>query len=212
MGKGDRRSKAKRGKASFEDAVALAPTPRKQPNGRARRTTESGQDPRKSVLGARCRAFGDEDTRGNRKRHSGQHSGSQIGMVMQLVCHPDEIGALWSTWQGFCAAERTYRLRILGMSVSAKGAAIAMVPDRMETDQSHSVDTRDPETRDRDTVSAWMRWRGCVGHLSAADRQLLHAAEREDGAALWADESATRIGLRTLAALRVMRDVVQGKV
>lgn len=198
----------RRKKARALDGMELAEIPKRQPNGQTRQRADSPGDPRKTALDARCRMFGVPATRSNREALSGQHSGSQLGMVMQALCRPVEIPRLWSAWQGFCAAERTYRLRILGMSASAKGANIAMVPERMETDQGHTIDTRDSDTRDRDAVNAYMAWRGYLGHLPAAQQHLIHRAEKGDGKALWED-GPTPAGRVTLDALKTLADAAE---
>ena len=183
----------------------LAETPRRQPNGQRRHRADAPKDPLKTALSARCRIFGVPDTPTNRKALSGQHSGSQIGMVMLSECDPGDIPGLWSVWQGFCMAERTYRIRILGMSVTAKGAAIQMVPDKMEADQSHTIDTRDSDTRDRDAVNNWMHWRGLIGQLHTPQQSLLHRAEQDNGRALW-NEGPTPTGKATLDALKALAE------
>ena len=208
MGKGDRRTKAKRNQKQFEDAVALAEVPRPKKRGGARMAEiHTEQDPRKTALQARCRLFGVSDTKKNMIALSGQHNGSQLGLVMQSSVPPHEIPGLWAIWQGFATAERTYRLRYLGQSGTAKGASISMVRERMETDQSHSVDLRSQEERDRDAVNNWMRWRGYIGHLSAAAQTLLHDLDQDRDGALW-DGAPTVKGLATLAALQRLKVVV----
>ena len=207
MGKGDRRTKAKRNQKQFEDAVALAEIPKRRKCGRRREYTESAQDPRKTALDARCRLFGVTPNRKNRSALSGQHNGAQLGMVMEAQVARGDIPGLWAVVQGFAAAERTYRLRYLGQSGTAKGASISMVRERMETDQSHSVDLRSQEERDRDAVNNWMRWRGYLGHLSAAEQTLLHDLDENREGALW-DGGPTAKGLATLDAVRRLKKVV----
>lgn len=188
--------------------IGLAEIPKRQPNGQARDRAEMPTDPRKTGLEARCRLMGVDATSANMKALTGQHMATPIGQVMERLCADDEIQRLWSTWQGFCAAERTYRVRYLGQTGAPKGAAIAMVPDRIETDQSHSVDLRDSDERDRDAVSAWMQWRGWLMHLSADDQRRIHDAETGAGGALWADAGPTGLGIVTLQSLRRFRSVV----
>ena len=215
MGKGDRRSKVKKQRAGLGDDLALAAIPKRQPNGQKRQRADSPQDPQKTALGARCRMFGVADTMQNRYALSSQHSGCDLGRVMESACEPDEVKRLWSTWQGFCAACRTYRIRILGMTVTAKGVALAMMPEPMETDQSHSVDLRDPETRDRDATNAWIAWQGHLGHLPTRDRTLLQRCEKEESRDLWKDSgkgpAPTPAGLDTLKALRALADIVESR-
>ena len=206
MGKGDRRGKTK--PRAMAELAELAPTPKRQPNGQHRTRRDAPRDPRRVALGARCLMFGVPDTKTNRDALSGQHSGSQLGWVMQAICPMDQIPRLWGVWQGFQSAERTYRLRYIGQTGTPQGAAIAMVPDRMETDQSMSVDLRDADQRDREAVSNYMRWRGYIGHLTAPEQGHLHRLFDGCGAAIWAD-GPTRVGLATLDALKRLADVVE---
>lgn len=201
MGKGDRKKR--------EPLPKLVKVPRRQPNGQARKRADAPQDPRKTALSARCRMFGVEPTKYNRNALSGQHSGAQVGFVMEAILHQDEIPRLWATWQGFCSSMRTYRIRFLGMTGSAKGANIAMVREKLETDQSHSVDTRDQDQKDRDAVNAYMHWHGLLGTLSMSDRILLHDAEKERGPALWRDGKPTAIGAATVPAIQRLADAAE---
>ncbi len=189
----------------------LAEVPKRQPNGQHRQRADKPQDPQKTALGARCRLFGIANTPANRKFLSGQHSGSHLGYVMQANCDPQDIPPLWDTWHGFCSALRTYRIRYIGMSATAKGAALQMMPEPMETDPSLTVDLRDSDERDRDAVNAYMRWKGDLWCLSVRERSLLSDAESETGKDLWKDGQATRAGLDTLAALRALHEVKQSR-
>ena len=208
MGKGDKKHRSKRKQAS--GLPELAATPKRQPNGQRRNRADNPTDPRKTALQARCRQFGSKDTKQGRLAMSGQHSGSQIGMVMQASLPDKKIGPLWQTFQAWCTAEATYRRRYLGQSEHASAPAMAMTPEPMETDTSHSVDLRDADQKDRDAVNNWMRWQGYLGHLSSADQTALHDA-RLERVALWQDQKATARGLASLAALGKLHIVVSGR-
>jgi len=192
----------------------LAPTPKPKKRGKARMaeiaTEPDRHDPRKTALEARCRLAGVVATKDTLNAATAPHMGAQLGLALERICTADEIKSAWMTWQGFCAAERTYRIRYIGQSGDAKGAAIAMVPDKMQTDQSHSVDLRDSEQRDRDAKSNWRRWRGYLSHLSARERQLIIHAER-DGRALWENAGPTQRGRDTVAALMRLVDVLEAR-
>lgn len=188
----------------------LAETPKRQPNGQRRDRADSPKDPRKTALQARCRHFGGEDTKAGRLAMSGQHSGSQIGMVMQAHLSVAKISPLWQTFQSWCAAEATYRRRYIGQSEHPKAPAMAMTRDPVETDASHSVDLRDSDQKDRDAVNNWMRWQGYLGHLSSADQTALHDA-RLERVELWKDQKATARGVAALTALGRLHQVVSGR-
>lgn len=201
MGKGDRRGKA------MPELAKVKGKP-KQPRSRGR-FTKPTEDARRTGLDARAMHFGGHTTPEQAQALSGQHMGAAIGMVMQRQC-PADVPRLWAVWQAWCMAERTYAVRIIGQTGSPKGASIAYIPERMETDTGHTIDARSADEKDRDAVNGWMRWRGFLGHLPSEQATALHHARREDGPALWTDRKPTRYGLETLAALERLADVVEG--
>jgi len=202
LGKGDKRHKQK--------LPSLAPIEGKSAHPRDRRGTQKPADDAPRVaLTARCRLFGITPTEDARRALSGQHSGSDIGMVMQReISDQQAVAALWAVWQAWCMAERTYRLRIIGVSGSPKGASIASIPDKLESDQRHTIDSRSEDDKNRDATNNWMRWQGFLGHLSAGESSLLHSARRGDGKPLWSDRMPTRCGVETLQALRALAKIV----
>ncbi|MDB6455000.1 hypothetical protein [Falsirhodobacter sp. 20TX0035] len=188
----------------------LAPVPRREKQAREKgRFVKAEEDPRNAALNIRCIRFGLSPNRSNRHKVSGQHMACDIGFVLEARCGDAEVSRLWQVWQSWGAAERTYRLRYLGQSETAQSSAIAMVPEPMQADDGHSVDTRTPDERDRDAVNGWMRWRGYLGHLSSVDQAALHAARRETGPALWQDGNPTGQGIATLDALRHLADMAE---
>lgn len=188
--------------------MELAETPKRQPNGQKRRRSDAPNDPTKVVLQARVRHLGGKDTKEGRRDADRTHLSTKIGLVMQYECGQDEVRKLWQVFTGWCAAEDTYRRRYLGASENAKGAAIQMVPDRMETDTGHTVDLRSGEERDRDAVTNWMRWQGHLGALSAAQSTALHDA-RLERVELWREQAPTHRGMQSLQALRALRKEVE---
>lgn len=210
MGKGDRKTKAKRNQRKMAAAIAGVPelegTPKRQPNGDLRRANDRPTDPRKTALQARVRAFGGEDTVKGRQAVSGQHMGCQIGMVIQDQCGTTEAQALWKTFAAWVAAEDRYRSRYLGQTEHAKCPSLVMVPERVETDTGHTVDIRSNAEKDAQAVSTWMRWQGHLGHLSQGLCAALHDA-RLDRATLWTDRAPTNRGMIALSALRALTKV-----
>jgi hypothetical protein len=214
MGKGDRRTR----KGAAEKFALAATKPAVHPRDRrGTGTRKPGEDARTTVLAARCHHLGTSGDKDARKAAAAPHLGSDLGRVMERLCDgPDEIARLWAVWQGFCAAERTYRVRIIGQAGTPKGATIAMLPEKLEADTGHTIDTRTQDERNRDAVNGWMRWRGFVGQLGSKDMAgRLHQAEREDGPELWrkvpwTDADHHRHGLRivreAIATAQAARD------
>lgn len=119
------------------------------------------------------------------------------------VLRRDDAAALWAVWQAYCMAERTYRMRILGQTGEPQNSAIPMLPERMEADTGHTIDTRDSAERDRDAVSAWQRWQGVLGCLPHTIRDALTTTRT-----LWRD-GPTRAGEAFVAALSDLRDAAE---
>ena len=211
MSKADkRRKRAARNAKRLELAgCGLAETPKREPTGRPSRAGKN-EAPEKTALQARHERFGGDGSRKAKQAMRGPHMSAQIGFVLEASCGKSEVDALWQTFRNWCAAEEGYRRRYLGQSEFAKTANYGAVVERMETDQSHSVDLRDGDEKDRDAVSRWMRWQGYLGHLSAPHRTALHDArlERKD---LWQDRKPTRHGYTALHALKDLHIVVEGK-
>lgn len=192
------------------DGLGLAPTPKREKSGCfVERTRQQADEPQKTALQARVRQFGGEDTKKARAALSDDFCGSQIGLVMKATCSDAVAARLWQTFRAWCMAEDQYRRRYLGQTEHAKGAAIAMVPDRMETDTGHTVDLRDRDQRDRDAVNSWMKWQGHLGRLSKQHHRALHDA-RLERVLLWRDCEPTTRGLIALDALKALHVVVEG--
>jgi hypothetical protein len=209
MGKGDRRRQQKERPMGIPDLDVKTPA---KPHRSGGRYAKPAEDLSRTVLEDRCRRFGLAAGDWARKALAGPEAGSPIGMVMlrELPSH-EAVARLWSVWQGFCAAERTYRARYIGQTGDPKGASLAMVPDAMQADTGHTIDIRTAAQRDSDAVAAWMRWRGYLGHLSAEQRTAICDAERNTGRPIWQDRAPTKHGLFTLEALLALADVTERK-
>lgn len=206
MGKGDRRRKA-----TPPGISDLAVKPRREQPRRGGRFARADPEISNVALDARCRAFGIAPSPSAREAMRGPEAGSPIGMVLMRLCRDGaEVSRLWTVWQGWCSAERVYRSRYIGQTGDPKGASLPVLPEPLQTDQNHTVDTRTGDERDRDAVNGWMRWQGYLGHLSGARQGLLHGA-RNGSWTLWDNCCPTRDGFALLAALRHLADVVEGK-
>lgn len=205
MGKGDRRKKPKPAKK----LPGLKATPRREPNGRAARGGE--HDPRRGALDARCRRMGIEPNRENRKRMGAPHMSMQIGMALELTFERDEVDRLWGVLKNWLRAEWIYRSRILGQREYPKTAAIQMIHERFEVDLSQAPDLRSEEDKDKDAANMWMRWQGCLGHLSRDQRALLEHV-KHDREGLWNEEEISEKGEAAVMALQFFADVVEERL
>ena len=203
------KKRRKKARKAMDDACALAPIPRRtaQPRNREGRFTRPEEDPRRQALDARCVRFGLKPSASNREIVKSPWMGCDMGFVIEARCGDREAARLWDVFSRWSRAEATYRARYLGQVEQPAGAALQMVPDRIETDPSATVDARTADELDRDAVNAWMRWQGFLGHMSADMQSRLHSARRGDGRPLWLDQAPTTAGLVALEALRHLADV-----
>lgn len=205
MGRGDRKTQA-----PLPTLAKIAPK-KKQPRVNGKFSADVIEEDR-VVLDARCRRYGVGSGTQSRLQLSAASCSHDLGLIMLRAGFEQSMRARnWGTWSAWTAAERTYSTRIIGQTGDPKGSTIAMVSEPMATDESHSVDLRDSETRDNDAVTNWMRWRGYIGRLGTEERVLLHRARREEGKPLWVDGFPTRDGTTTLAALVRLTDIVEAK-
>lgn len=205
MSKLDRKRKREKAKQNWQ-GVTLAPVPRQKARGAAR-MREIRDKPQHEVLNARCVRFGLAPNAKNRDIVRSPWMCCDLGFVIEARCGNAEAARLWDVFARWCRAEATYRARYLGQSEQPAAAALLMIPERMESDQSATVDLRTPDERDRDAVRAWMHWQGLLGHLSASQRTALQCARREDGPALWRDCAPTTAGGVALESLRALAEV-----
>lgn len=190
------------------DMPGLAPVTKKQPNGRTRRANDAS-DPRKTALDARCALHGVVATRSNRSALSASYSGSDAGRCIAFGKTHQQAMRLWEVWQGYCQASLTYRTRYIGQSEDPKGMSIALARERMETDQSHSVDLRDDAQRDRDAVSGYMMWEGRLMRLDRRHMAAINAARTAPEGVMWAEAAPTSRGCAFTAAITALA-VVSG--
>mgnify|MGYP000085429732 CR=1 FL=1 len=169
------------------------------------------EDPRKTALTARCRQLGNDGSRKDQEDAANPMLSHPMGYVIQSECKKDHAAILWDVWQRYSMAERTYRMLYLGTTGDPQGAAIAMVPDKMQTDQSFNVDLRTREERERQAVASWMRWQGYLGQMGAVAASTLRKAERGDGKPLWDDAKPTYQGRCALTSLSVLAGIVDSR-
>lgn len=213
MSKADRQRKRDRAKADWKAAVKLAPVPKRsaQPRNREGRFERPPEDLQREALDGRCRRFGVPVNASNREKMKSPWMGCDLGFVIETRCTDRDAARLWDVFSRWSRAETTYRARYLGQGEQPASAALQMIPDRMETDQSAAVDVREPEERDRDAVTVWMRWQGFLGHLPVGARKALHEARREEGREMWVGAKPTDAGLAALDALRGLAEVSERK-
>lgn len=110
------------------------------------------------------------------------------------------------TWRAIITAQHNYRTRILGQTGYPKGAAIAMVPDRMEADTGHTIDIRTADEKDAAAKRAWASWEAAIKALPMpqwiwAIRNALNGGMDGEGGDVWRDGQPTARGRVLVDAL-----------
>lgn len=202
MGKGDRRRKhrARESKTMpLVDELALAPVPRRQPNGQKRRNNDDPQ----------------AVARASRQRHCSVAEadaldpilGTDMGRCIRALTSGDDRRELVEAWAALSAARRNYRMRIIGQTGEPQNAALPLIHDAMETDPSLTVDLRTAEERDNAAIRAWDAWSAAIQSLPFpqmkwAIRGALDGFLGEGR--LWLDGEPTATGRVAVHALRKM--------
>jgi len=132
---------------------------------------------------------------------------SDMGRCILALSEGQERADLAEAWADLSAARRNYLMRIIGQTGDPQGAAIAMIPDKMETDQSLRVDLRTADERDRAAKAAWQAWEARIKALPAP--QMIWALKGAlygfmGDATLWRDGLPTVHGVAAVAALRAV--------
>ena len=145
----------------------LAP---QRPTGRDRRhINQKERNPMQTVLEARARHTGRsvEDVRD-------PLYGYEIGMcIAAMISGQSNRVKIEATYSHIAASKRNWDQRIIGASADPQSAAIAMIPEQMQTDDNATIDIREPEEKDQDAKRSWMAWLEDLMKLPADQRHAL---------------------------------------
>lgn len=133
-----------------------------------------------------------------------------IGLCIRaLVPDMQERRELFDVWQGLSASYRNYAQRCLSIQPSPQSAALAMVPDQMQTDPSLRVDLRTEAERDSTAREAWFGWLGRLMTLKPPLRAALRGHLHGYAAPVWAEYAGkpTATGENAVAGLKGLRGV-----
>ncbi len=176
-----------------------------RPTGKDRRHTNQPEDARKPALEARCRVAGIPVSPDTLKAAVAPVFGDDVGLCIQAIAAPDEAARLWDAYCRLTAARRLWRMRHLGLTGDPQNSAIAMIPDRVESDPSLRVDLRTAEERDRAADRAEAYWRGQLDRIAIPQwRGALRSAADGFGGPWWRDGRPTQAGQWVVEALRVV--------
>ncbi len=132
-----------------------------------------------------------------------------VDRCIMALTKPPEMDDVRQVWLRLVTAQHNYRTRILGMTGYPQGAAIAMLPDAMQADTGHTIDTR---TADERNVAAKRAWAACQAAIAAlpaphfiwAIRNALTGGMDGQGGDVWREGQPTPHGVVLVAALRAM--------
>ena len=132
--------------------------------------------------------------------------------IRAMIPNRQERHDLLDTWQGICAAKRNHDLRIIGRDPNPQAASIAMMPEAMQTNDSHSVDLRTAEERDDAARRIWHHWLEQLMMLPADQRHALRGHLDGYAAELWdvAHLRPTRAGALAVKALGKLHEMGRG--
>lgn len=202
MGKGDRKTKARRNKPPMLPGVA--PVPRKQPNGRTRRTVQD-RDTTMEALKARCRQMGmattDENLREARAPWYGCNAGRVIG---QRVTNEAERAELWDAICVMRKITASYDAALGAPRRHATCLRLLAPVEEMSADASTPAkDDRTDEEKQRHAVSRWAMMQGWLGYTDAK--------ARSEALRVVLDDAAVSDPLGLLMALRCVSEGLTGK-
>lgn len=171
-----------------------APNPRRGTDRRGTQAAERPADAMATALQARARAIGGMGSAEEQRACTAPVAGSAEGRCILALTGPD-WSEPWQTWCAISAARETYEARYLGASASPQGAAVALMPEPMETDPSLRIDIRTAEERDTAAVRAWDAWDAAIRRLPIHQRWAVRAAVlRYTAPDLWRDAIPTPAG------------------
>lgn len=134
-------------------------------------------------------------------------AGEDLGRCIRAMCPNDrDRRNLLNTWQAISASKRNWDQRIIGAQPNPQAAALAMLPEAMQTDQSLTVDLRNAEERDESARRSWMAWLDSLMALPADQRHALRGHIDGYAAVLWDADALrpTRTGALAVAALSAL--------
>jgi hypothetical protein len=120
---------------------------------------------------------------------------------------------LLNVWQGINASWWNYATRCLSITPSPQSAALPMLPEPMQTDQSLRVDVRSGEEKDAAARNVWFAWLEQLMALPSPQRHALRGHLQDYAAPLWheAERRPTASGVLAVAALAALHGARNGR-
>lgn len=155
-----------------------------QPATQGRRTDLKAEDARKAALQARLRTAGIPITPESLKAAVAPDFGHDVGLCIRATIKGDEATQAWDAFSHLSASYRNYMTLFIGQTGNPKCAAIAMIPEPMETDPSLRVDLRTHDERVRAAIPVTVRGetftslRTCAKHFGISVQAVHDAVKR----------------------------------
>lgn len=177
--------------------VDLAPTPKRQPDGRIRPVSDDPQRTARNARQRHCAVTADDAL--------DPALGTDMGRCIRALHDGEERAQLLDAWGALCAARRNFLMRQIGVTGDPQCAASPMIHETVETDPSLRVDLRTAAERDEAARRAWEAWEVRVKALPYPQmRWAIRGALNGflgDGR-LWKDGAPTATGRAAVMALR----------
>jgi hypothetical protein len=131
--------------------------------------------------------------------------------IWHIASTPQVRRDLLGVWQSLNAAWANYAARCLSITPTPQAAALPMLPDPMQTDQSLRIDIRTAEEKDEAARRVWYEWIDLLMHrLTAPQRHALRGSLQGYGAEVWNPDArkptkAGHLAVDALAALHAAR-------
>lgn len=181
-----------------------------KPSGRDRINVgqpKMADDPRQVALKTRLRIAGMSDTPEGRKRAVAPDFGHDVGLCINALIGGDEATQAWDRFNHLSASYRNYMTLYVGQTGNPQCAAIAMIPEPMQTDPNMRIDLRTHEEKVIAAKASWAAWEERIKALPFPQlRMAIGGVLRGflgDGT-LWRDGKPTDTGRTVVAALRGM--------
>ncbi|MBC22293.1 MAG: hypothetical protein CMJ32_00045 [Phycisphaerae bacterium] len=183
------KKRRKRERREMEEQFGLGQTKRAPRRGRPPRSTDI--DTQNVVLAARCRQQGRRATVKDMLAVKEAINSSLIGLAIKATLTPEEAMEAWDAFVHYDHDCRRFEMLVLNRQSSPKSATLEMMPDRMETDPSASVDDRTEEERHRAAVNKRDAWRSHLGTLGEPGAGLIREARHRPPETWWDTHTAT---------------------
>ena len=174
------------------------------------RDAERAEEATRTAAQARLARLGYPDSPEARRAALNPLCGDPLGMCI-VALRPSARAQLdlWGTWQEISSAKRNWQQRVASTNPTPRSAAVAFLPEAIQTDDAHSVDLRTAEERDEAARRRWHYWLDLMMELRPVERQALQGHLDGFTLPIWCDDShrPTRVGAAAVRALQTLRDL-----